>query len=135
MQPDDNDYGDWEGSLAKMEDNGNEAFERGTGAWEGVVIIVRPPAADSNSLCRVASARTVEFNGRRAIAPFEVPYTMVRHLFQSADDAETYAWAEFYPRPNNQPGHIEFFERASQTEFFITAGGAKRMYPAKTRVV
>lgn len=118
-----------------MHDNGDEPFERGSGAWEGVVIIVRPENPGDSSLCRVASARTVEFNGKRAIAPFDIAYAAVRHYFAPEDGAEVYVYAEFHDRANGEAGHLEFFDKASQTEFFITAGGVKHMYPARQRVV
>lgn len=110
-------------------------FMRGTGVWEGVVIVVRPENYGPGSMCRVASARTVEFNGKRAISPFDVPYEMVRKYFAAEDGQEVWVYGEFYPGPNGEPGHFEFFDKASQKEFFLTAGGAKRMYPSANRVV
>lgn len=109
-------------------------FQPGSGLWEGVVIVVRPPNADDRSLCRVASARTTELNGKRAIAPFDVPYSMVKKYYTVEDGAEAYVYGEFFARPNAD-GHFEFYEKASQKEFFLTAGGAKRLYPSANRVV
>ena len=110
-------------------------FDRGSGVWEGVVIIMRPEGADDRTMCRVASACTIEFNGARAIAPFDIPYAAVRHYFDAEDGAEVWVYGEFYTRPHGEDGHFQFFEKASQKEFFLTAGGTKVLYPSANRVV
>lgn len=104
-------------------------FVRGTGQWQGVVQIKRPSMDGApGMLCQVKSARTLDFNGLRAIVT-EALYAMVKHYFGVEDELSVYVYAEL------KDGHLEYYERASQIEFFITAGGAHVMYPCGGREV
>lgn len=100
-------------------------FERGSGQWAGVVMIERP---NERGMCRVISARTTDYNGLRAICT-ETPWALAKQFFALEDEGETYRYAEF------KDGHLEYYERASQIEFFITAAGAQLMYPCGGRQV
>ena len=94
----------------------------------GVVAIKRPEWATDEDLCTVMSACTLDFDGRRAIgSDTKVPFGLVRHLFDAFDDDVAYAFAEL------KGTHLEFYEKASQLEFFITAGGEHKMYPSGDR--
>ena len=58
--------------------------------WSGVVSIERPDAlltklSPEQAACRVLSARTLEYNGRRAVL-CSVPYSMVRQFFMAEDE-------------------------------------------------
>lgn len=100
-------------------------FKKGTGDWNGVVMIIRPEWPIDTDMCKVLSACTIEYGGRRAIGCM-VPYGLVRQYFDAFDGQEVHVFAEFKNAPNG--GHLEFYEKASQLEFFLTAGGADRMY-------
>ena len=103
-------------------------FDRGTGDWEGVVMIERPDISKlsygQEPMCRVMSARTINLNGMRAI--YEVlPYNVFAQFFQSTDGDNIFCEAEF------KDGHLEVYGRArtnlkewvlySQTEAQIRA--------------
>ena len=84
-------------------------FERGTGDWEGVVMIERSDVSKLpygvEPMCRVMSARTVQLAGRRAIY-CELPYAMFHHFFTSEDGDHIFCEAEF------KDGHLEVYGRA-----------------------
>jgi hypothetical protein len=84
-------------------------FERGTGAWEGVVMIIRPDLSKlpygADPQCMVVSARTVQLGGRRAISQ-DLPYGLFAHHFTSEDGDHIFAEAEF------KDGHLEVYGRA-----------------------
>jgi len=103
-------------------------FTRGSGQWEGVVMIERPDVSrmsgGAQPMCRVMSARTVQLNGKRAIY-CELPYEMFAAFFRSDDGDHIFCEAEF------KDGHLEVYGRArtnlkdwvvySQTEEQIAA--------------
>ena len=72
--------------------------------WEGVVLIERPDMLnmplDSDPMCKVVSARTVQFEGKRAIN-CELPYSMLKDYFESHHGSQCYVEAEF------KDGHLE----------------------------
>ena len=72
--------------------------------WEGVVLIERPDLInmplDSDPMCKVVSARTVQFEGKRAIN-CELPYSMLKDYFESHHGNQCYVEAEF------KDGHLE----------------------------
>lgn len=91
-------------------------FVRGTGQWEGVVMIERP---DLSKLpygiephCRVMSAKTVQLMGRRAIYE-ELPYALYSHLFTSQDGDHVFHQAEF------KDGHLEVYGRSNRQEWVM----------------
>lgn len=87
----------------------NANFERHTGDWEGVVMIIRPdPSRQSQGaqlMCKVVSARTVQLNGKRAIN-CELPYSMFINYFNSTDKDHIFCEAEF------KDGHLEIYGQA-----------------------
>ena len=91
----------------------NEAVS-GIRFWKGVVMIERPAQLAPDVPCRVTSARTLALDGKRAIY-CKLPYAMFSRYFTAVDGAEVCAYAEF------RDGHLEFFERASQREYFLHA--------------
>lgn len=97
---------------------------RGKGVWKGVLCIERPKNATPNSMCNVMSARTVAFDGKRAIV-HKMPYGQVRRYFSSSDGDTTYAYAELYA----DGGHLELYEKASMKDFFDTAQGGQPASP------
>lgn len=107
-------------------------FKKGTGDWSGVVMIIRPEWPNDQDMCKVLSACTIEYGGRRAIGCM-VPYGLVRQYFDAFDGEEVHVFAEYKHVPGPQGGHLEFYEKASKLEFFLTAGGAERMYPSGDR--
>lgn len=86
------------------------AFKRGTGDWEGVVMIERPDLQNlpygCDPMCRVMSARTIQLNGQRAIYA-ELPYSMLKDFFKSDDGDHCFVEAEF------KDGHLEFYKRSN----------------------
>lgn len=111
--------------VTRVQDLEKAALQRGTGDWNGVVMIIRPEWATDQDMCKVLSACTLEFNGHRAIG-CQVPFGLVRGYFDVFDGQEVCVFAEFKNAPGG--GHLEFYEKASLIEFFITAGGAEKMY-------
>ena len=86
-----------------------QPFTRGTGDWEGVVMIERPDESKMSygeePMCKVMSARTIQLNGRRAI--YEVlPYGLFKQYFRSDDGDHIFCEAEF------KDGHLEVYGRA-----------------------
>jgi hypothetical protein len=65
----------------------SQLLNRGTATtWSGVVQVERPDGFPTpDAMCKVYSARTLEFNGARAISVM-MPYKAVRHYFQSDDE-------------------------------------------------
>jgi len=94
-------------------------FVRGKGQWQGVVAIERASRMlilpSDHAQCNVYSARTLAFDGRRAIF-IKLPYRMLKQHFYSDDNLIVYHFAEF------KDGHLEIYERASKREFFLNAG-------------
>jgi hypothetical protein len=89
--------------------------------WTGVVMVERPDTSrqahvpfGAAPLCLVRSARSVAFNGRRAIAA-QLPLSMLRQYFTSTDEDHVFVWAELFGE------HLELLERASQKEWVETA--------------
>lgn len=83
--------------------------------WKGVVAIERPdPMRPGEPTCKVMSART-QIGGLRAIYT-KVPLALVAHKFRATDGDSCYVYAELSGAPND--AHIQFYERASQREFF-----------------
>lgn len=84
-------------------------FTRGTGQWEGVVMVERPDLSRMpygiEPDCRVMSARTVQMNGGRAIY-CQLPYAMFREHFRAEDGDHIFCEAEF------KDGHLEVYGRA-----------------------
>lgn len=84
--------------------------------WAGVVSIDRPDVSRlphvpfQEPQCRVASARAIEFNGMRAIL-VHVPYSMVKHFFQSDDEDQVFVAASLSGE------HLQFHERADFREW------------------
>ena len=72
--------------------------------WEGVVMIERPNLInvplEVDPMCPVVSARTVQFEGKRAIS-CELPYSVVKDYFESHHTNQCYLEAEF------KDGHLE----------------------------
>jgi len=89
-------------------------FARGTGEWTGIVLIERPNQPHPESPCRVTSARTIALDGRRAIFCY-LTYKTVEEYFSIFDGFDTYRYAEF------KEGHLEFYERAEQRDYFLHA--------------
>jgi len=89
-------------------------FARGTGNWEGVVMVIRPDPSKmrqgDDPLCRVISARTIQFAGRRAISE-RLPYSFLRHFFRSEDTDHCFVEAEFFC-DDKDGGHLEFYCRS-----------------------
>ena len=89
-----------------------QTFEKGTGQWEGVVMIERPDmqsmAFGEDPQCRVMSARTIQLNGQRAIY-CELPYSMLKHFFSSGDGDHCFVEAEF------KDGHLEMYKKSNVT--------------------
>lgn len=89
--------------------------------WTGVVMIERPdpsrmphvPFGDG-PMCPVRSARSLAYNGRRAIVT-QLPYRMLRHYFQPHDEDHIFVWAQLHGE------HLELLERASLKEWAETA--------------
>lgn len=84
-------------------------FVRGSGDWEGVVMIERPDETKlsygAEPLCTVMSARTIQLNGKRAIYT-KLPYGLFKHYFNSGDGDHIFCEAEF------KDGHLEVYGRA-----------------------
>jgi hypothetical protein len=92
------------------------SFERGTGDWEGVVMVERPDvfklpqhigpmSAYTAPMCKVMSARTVQLNGKRAICAY-LPYALFKDYFQSEDGDHIFCEAEL------KDGHLEVYGKA-----------------------
>ena len=62
-------------------------------------------------MCKVVSARRLEYGGRRAIVT-ELPYGMLKHYFQIGDGDSVVVYAEL------KGEHLEFYEKAGIKEFF-----------------
>lgn len=81
-------------------------FVKGTGDWEGVLMIERPDLTKLpygvEPQCRVMSARTIQLNGNRAIY-CELPYSMFKSYFASDDGDHIFCEAEF------KNGHLEVY--------------------------
>lgn len=92
-----------------MKQDTKAPFVRGTGQWEGVVMVERPDMTKlpygAEPMCRVISARTVQLNGQRAISA-AFPYSMFKHYFSSDDGDHIFCEAEF------KDGHLEVYGRA-----------------------
>jgi hypothetical protein len=110
------------GKEAQLIMDANKApFAPHEGDWEGVVMVIRPDISKlsrgdlDNVPCKVLSARTVQFNGMRAINTV-MPYYMVRHFFQAGDNDHVFVEAEFKDGVNpDGSGHIEFYKRSRAT--------------------
>lgn len=78
-----------------------------TGQWQGVVMIERPDLSnlllDANPMCNVISARTVQFNGERAIHT-QLPYKMLKQYFNASHSDHCFVKAEY------KDGHLELYE-------------------------
>lgn len=88
--------------------------------WSGVVSVERPdilnnPLPVSDPLCRVLSARSVDFNGRRAVMTL-VPYSLVKHFFQAEDEGQIFVAASL------QDEHLDFHERCDFMEWAYHSG-------------
>ena len=94
--------------------NETAPFVRGSGQWQGVVMIERPKNPDSDTLCEVSSARSIYYNGLRAIY-CKLPYGALKHYFTPEDGSHCYVYAE------HKDGLTEFYERASKREYFLNA--------------
>lgn len=85
------------------------AFDRGTGDWEGVVMVERPDTSKMSygvePVCRVMSARTIQLNGRRAIYEL-LSYKHFKDYFYADDGDHIFCEAEF------KDGHLEVYGRA-----------------------
>src|SRR4051812_11018083 len=91
-------------------------FQRGTGEWQGIVMIIRPDPSKvmvtDDTQCKVVSPRRLQYNGLRAIAT-HLPYGLFRQTYFSTDDGDNVCvYAEL------KGEHLEFFEKANVTEFF-----------------
>jgi len=98
----------------KQPEQDQRVFAEGTGQWSGVVCIERPKNPDDGSVCVVSSARSIIYNGMRAIY-CELPYGAVKQYFGAGDAAECYVYAE------HKDGLTQFYERASKREYFLNA--------------
>jgi hypothetical protein len=101
--------------------NEHEATPQLVADWTGVVMIERPDPTKTGHMvlsdgpmCPVRSARSVAFNGRRAIV-CQLPLRMLQHYFKSQDEDHVFAWAELHGE------HLELKERASRKEWVETA--------------
>lgn len=89
--------------------------------WTGVVMIERPdPTRTAHEpfgqppLCPVRSARSVAYNGRRAIVA-QLPLPMLQHYFTSADADHAFVWAEL------RGEHLNLLDRADIKAWAATA--------------
>lgn len=74
-----------------------------------------PHVAFSNGpMCLVRSARSLAWDGKRAIST-TLPWDMLRHFFTTRDEDHVFAWAELHGE------HLELIERASLKEWADTA--------------
>lgn len=89
-----------------------EPFIRGSGDWQGVVMIERTEFMSDNEKCRVTSGRRLDLGGMRAIVS-HLPYGMLKHYFNVEDGDNVCVYAEL------KNGHLEFYERASLREFLL----------------
>ena len=89
--------------------------------WSGVVCVERPDPAE---MCKVYSARTTTFNGRRAIV-CQLPWKQVKHYFTDPNMPEVYVYAEFRAATT----YLQLYEHASHREFFTTADGGLPALP------
>ena len=84
-------------------------FQRGTGDWEGVVMVERPDVSKlpygEEPMCRVMSARTMQLNGKRAIFCV-LPYSMFKSYFKAGDGDHIFCESEF------KDGLLEVYGRA-----------------------
>lgn len=89
--------------------------------WAGVVSIERPDLArvshvpGDDPACRILSARTMEFNGRRAIVT-HLPYSAVKHYFQAEDAGQVFVQASLSDE------HLQLFERCDFKEWAYFSG-------------
>jgi hypothetical protein len=89
---------------------------RGEAQWKGVVMIERPNFGSRSHMpfeqviCRVMSARLIEFGGKRAINE-TLPYSLLSKYFEAEDGDNVLVYAEF------NKGHLQFYERASFKEW------------------
>jgi len=67
-----------------------------------------------DDLVWVKSARRSELGGKRAICQ-QMPWGLVSRYFRTEDTDSVYVYAELH---GGDGGHLEFYERASQREFF-----------------
>lgn len=101
--------------------------------WTGVVMVERPdptrtphvPFSDG-PMCPVRSARSLAWNGRRAIVT-ALPWAMLKQFFTAQDGDHAFVWAELHGE------HLELIERASLKEWAETAHvGAPADLPSST---
>lgn len=89
--------------------------------WSGVVSIERPDLSRTphvpgdDPACRVLSARTMEFNGRRAIVT-HLPYSAVKHYFQAEDADQVFVAASLHGE------HLQLHERCDLKEWAYFSG-------------
>ena len=92
-----------------------KTFARGSGAWRGVVAIERPKNASKTTPCAIKSARSILYDGKRAVV-FSLPYGAVAKFFRAGDGDTVYHYGEF------KDGTFLFYERTSHKDFFLNAG-------------
>lgn len=90
-------------------------FVPGTGNWQGVIVIERPRNPMDTSPCKVMSARSIVYDGRRMISQL-LPYALVKQYFRLQDGDSTYWHAEL------KAGALQLSERARKIDFFLLAG-------------
>lgn len=89
--------------------------------WTGVVMIERPDPTrtahmvlSDGPMCAVRSARSIAYNGKRAIV-CALPLSMLQHYFTTSDGDHVFAWAELHG------DHLELKERACLKDWVETA--------------
>ncbi len=89
-------------------------FERGTGDWEGVIMVERPDISKLSHgdvpMCRVMSARTVQLGGRRAIYT-QMPYWHFKDHFRCEDGDVIFLEAEWKADASGG-GHLTWYGKA-----------------------
>ena len=89
---------------------------KGTAQWEGVVAIQRPDVTKMGHgqklMAKVVSARTIQLNGKRAIATY-VDYALVKKYFDSDSGDHVFVEAEF------KDGTIWFFNKTSNLQEWV----------------
>jgi hypothetical protein len=112
----------------------NEPLAKGMGDWAGVVMIQRPDLSKMSlgdrPLCRVMSARTVQFDGRRAIDEW-LPYEMFAGYFSSTDGDHIFCESE-YKSDGQGGGFLQVYGLAQTNlkEWVIYSMGADKISSA-----
>lgn len=117
-----------------MDEYEDAPLQRGSGDWAGVVMVIRPDVSrlsyGAQPMCHVVSARTVQFDGKRAIDEW-MPYEMFACHFSSDDGDHIFCEAE-YKADGMGGGFLEVYGRAQTNlkEWVVYSMGAEAITPA-----